>query len=180
MAFGQKYTRIKDPIKVQLFGDWDGVLLRLNHLPREIKEAARYGQRKSAEKIVKIVKDAIERNDHAVPMPPKNYNSKDSRPLVDSTTYVNAIKAWSKDRTYYAGVPLGTLSKNGRIELSYLAGILEHGNRNRNIQPRPHWAPAFTKFGGRRTAKRNVVMSIRRHLIKHDMPGFKLYFKDIF
>ena len=169
----------KNPIHFAMVGNWAGVEAALEALPSELKSSAMWGQRKSAEDFVKIVKGHIQNDD--LNLTPKSYNSNDSRPLVNNQLYLNSIKAWRKNGVYYAGVPMGIYEPSG-IQVSILASILEHGNRRGRamIPPRPVWSMSYRELGGKRQVKQNIVNAIHNKMKKLEMVGFIVNQKTLF
>lgn len=177
-SFKSTHRGRKGSITFQLYGDWVGVQQRLNALPKELKSSAEWGQRKAAEKYALMVKNKILSGDVR---PPKQVSNLDSRPLINTSVYVNAIRAWRKNYVYYVGIPAGEKHPTSKLaDIATLARLHEFGNKSRGIPARPVWGPVWEEFGGTPEIKRIIVRAIKNKISKMEIPGFEIRFKDIF
>jgi len=147
-------------INITLTGNWTGAKMGLAALPAALQSSSIYGQRKAAEKLVKIVKGHINNQDLSwLPLAPGT-NSGDPRILVDTEAYYNAIKAWRSNFTYYAGVPVSAMNHRG-ISISEIATRHEYGF---GVPERPLWRPSVDEMGGAKGMARIVSMAIYRKI----------------
>lgn len=164
----------KKGMRYSLVGNWSGVELALAGLPAALKSSAMWGQRKTAEKFAKMVKDNIKNG--KVEGPPKKYNSSDSRSLINDEHYVSSIKAWRQNGVYYAGVKKGvvTQAKSGSkpLEVATLAIIHEQGLGK--MPARPVWGPTWAEFGGNKQASKYVTQAILKKAAALKMIGFTI------
>jgi len=130
---------------VRFNGNWTKVTASLAALPTVLQSAAIWGQRKAAEKLVKIVKGHINNQDLNWPQPNNKSNSGDPRILVDSEAYLNSIKAWKKGDTYYAGIPSTARNAKG-IRIADYAILHEFGYDD--MPERALWRPSVEELGG--------------------------------
>lgn len=135
-------------------GDWTGVVIGLRALPGLVKSGGVWGQRKAAEKLVKIVKGHIDNQDLGwIP----SMGGGDPRTLVDTELYRNSIKAWKSGDSYYAGVPTNLYYPNGN-QVSTVAAEHEFG-LGKNIE-RPLWRPSVDELGGAEGVKKIIGKAI--------------------
>ena len=146
-----------------MVGNWSGVELALKALPLALKASAMWGQRKSAEKFVKLVKGHIKNAD--LGLPSKTYSSSDSRPLINDETYLNNVKSWRSKGIYYAGIPAGIIHPSAKMDIAILASILEHGLRS-DLPARPLWTMSYQEFGGPKAAQDEVVRAVKNKVAK--------------
>jgi hypothetical protein len=144
-------------IEIKMIGDWRGAKRGLQELPFMVKSSALWGQRKAAERLVKIVKAHINNQDLGWAPRSANTSSNDPRTLVDNEDYYKNIKAWRKNELYYAGVPRDKYNGKG-VRISDYATIHEHGAKG--LPARPLWAPSFQEVGGAKGIRAIIVDSI--------------------
>ena len=126
------------------FGGWQNVAMGMNKLPGELTGAAMWGQQKTAELYVKIVKGHIDAQDLSwEPLDPST-NSGDPRILVDTEAFRLAIKAWRSGYKYNAGVPKDAVDHRGRSIADYAA----KNEFGWGIIARPLFAPSYVDMGG--------------------------------
>ena len=70
-----KGLRNRSAIGFEMVGNWNGVEAALMALPHELRKSAMWGQRRAAERFVKIVKGHIRNDD--LGLESKKYNSSD-------------------------------------------------------------------------------------------------------
>lgn len=167
----------KAPMNFQIVGDWEGVAQALEQFPDTIQESAMWGQRKAAEKYIKVVKGHIKKDD--LGLAPKKYNSSDARPLINNEDYVNSIKAWRKKGIYFAGIKRGIIHPHAKMETATLAAILEHGTFKGGT-PRPVWGPSWKEVGGLKGMRGEVIKAINRKVVKLRTLGFAVKYRTIF
>lgn len=149
----------------EFLGNWDGVLMYLKSLPKEAVDAAQKAQLIVTQEYIKRLKDNIING--YVYGPPKKYHSHDSRLLINTSHYLDNISYWKKRKVYYIGIMPGIKSKNGNIELRFLASIHEFGNINRKIPARPVWIPTYNQIGGIHGPRKKIYRAIKAALLKH-------------
>lgn len=133
-------------ILIEPIGDWAGVKRKLNRLPYALKAASLWGQRKAGEKLVKIVKGHIDKQDLGWTPLKDPGRSNDPRVLVDQGTYRDNIKTWQKNYTRYVGVKKGVVNTRG--EQVWLIASL-HEFKSYNGGPyRALWEPSIEEMGG--------------------------------
>lgn len=156
-------------IEFNLIGQWAGVADALDMLPAEIQSSAVWGQRKVAERLIRIVKGHINDQDLGwEPLDPKT-NSGDPRILVDYEDYYSAIKAWKDLGTYYAGVPRTAKNRRG-ISIAFYAQLHEYGTSR--MPARPLWEPSFQEMGGNAGVNAIVATAIYNKIKKLRSKGF--------
>jgi hypothetical protein len=134
------------------FGDWAGAVIGLNALPSMIRSSGSYGQRKAAEKLVKIVKGHLNNQDLGWVKLNSKTESGDPRILVDTELYYRSIKAWKQGQNYYAGVPSTARYPKGN-RVSHVATIHEFGY---GVPERPLWRPSIEEMGGAEGIRRII------------------------
>lgn len=144
-------------INVSFNGNWAGVTLALRTLPLEVAAAAVWGQRKSAETLVKKVKGHINSQDLGWPQKSSQTLSNDPRILVDQGDYYAAIRAWKDGMTYYAGVKSSAINSRGARIVDY-ANMNEYGGGR--LPARPLWQPTIREMGGNSGFRNIVIMAI--------------------
>ena len=136
-----------------------------------VKNAAIAGQRKAAERLVKIVREHLNKQDLGWAERSSTTNSGDSRILVDYGEYYDAIKAWRKNDIYYAGVKNDAYNHRG-IQISKYAAYHEYGT---STEPaRPLWGPSMGDLGGSKGVRKIVIDSIYRKILELRNEGFDI------
>lgn len=158
-----RYTDITPPeIFFEKIGDWAKVEKTLAALPLAIKASADWGQRKVAEKLVKIVKGHIDNQDLGWAPLIHPQLSGDPRILVDYETYRNNIKTWQKGGSRYVGVKKDVRNRKG-IETWYYAAIHEyksyHGGPYRAL-----WGPSIKEIGGAQGVRKTIEEAIGKKI----------------
>lgn len=145
--------------KVTMFsyGPWNKITMNLAGLAPALQSSAVWGQRKSAERLVKIVKDHIDNQDLGWPKLSPDTLTGDPRILVDNQEYYNSIKAWKKGNTYFAGVPAGSVNSRG-IRISLIALVHEHGTAR--VPRRELWRPSVEELGHSKGVRNTIATSI--------------------
>jgi hypothetical protein len=144
-------------IGVSFIGDWTGVQAGLTALPQILKSSADWGNRKAAEKLVKIAKAHIDNQDLGWPALSSSSNSGDPRILVDTEDMRNSIKAWRQNYKYYAGIPMNAHNSRG-IRIADIAIMHEFGYGN--MPQRSLWGPSIQDLGGRKGIQKIVSDAI--------------------
>jgi len=130
-------------------GPWAWANMSLKMLGPELYASALWGQRKAAERYIKIVKGHIDNQDLGwVPLD-RATNSGDDRILVDTEAYRNSIKAYRKGGVYHAGVKRGATNSRG-ISINDYATAHEHGW---GVPRRPLWNLHLERWGVDRELK---------------------------
>jgi hypothetical protein len=140
-------NRLPSPeVTIGTFGDWAGVTAELNRLPATLKSSALYGQRKAAEKLLKIVKGHIDNQDlNWAPLIRPDL-SNDPRILVDNETYRNNIKTWQVGGQRFVGVKRDVINTRGQFV--WMVAAL-HEFKSYNGGPfRGLWTPSVEEMGG--------------------------------
>ena len=140
-------------IKLNLFGPWLGESRKIAELPKDIRNSAIRGQRKAAERLVRVVRNHLIYQDlkEWPELAPSTIRKKqgDSRILIDTEQYLNNIKAWRDNHIYYVGVKRGVTNENG-IEVARVAAIHEFKSEvTRGAPRRPLWEPSINDMGGK-------------------------------
>lgn len=152
------------PILIETFGDWAGVELKLSNLADDIKASAMWGQRKAAEKLVKIVKGHIDNQDLGWTPLVNPQNSGDPRILVDYSTYRDNIKTWQKNYSRYVGVKKDVLNNRGE-KVWMVAAIHEYKSYTGGPQ-RALWGPSTEELGGPTGITKIIHTAIRNKLMQ--------------
>lgn len=160
-------------ITLQIFGDWRKIQRALDSLPKAVKQSASWGQRKAAEKLIKIVKDHINHQDLGWSDRADSTNSNDPRILVDSGDYYAAIKAYSDRGTYYVGVKRNAFNSEG-TRISDYAVVHEYGWGD--IPARPLWRPSFEEINGSSGVRDIIMKSIHDRVKKLRNEGLEVNF----
>lgn len=163
-------------VQFQPFGPWVGATAAIESLPLLVRSSAIWGMRKSAEKLVKIVRGHIDSQDLNWPALSVRTNSGDPRVLVDTEQYRNSIKAYKVGNTYYAGVKPTAINDRG-IRISEYAQIHEIGGKN--IPARPLWGPSFEEMNGTAGIKAIVMGAIYSKLKVLESQGIEVRMRDI-
>jgi hypothetical protein len=158
-------------IQIKMIGNWKGAKRGLEELPLLVKSSALWGQRKAAERLVRIAKAHINNQDLGWAPRSERTNSSDPRILVDNEDYYKSIKAWRKDNIYYAGVPRDKYNGKG-VRISDYATIHEHGSDK--MPARPLWAPSFREIGGSKGVRQIIVDSIYNKVKILRSQGFEI------
>lgn len=133
-------------ISFTTIGDWAGVQRQFQELPQKLKASSMWGQRKAAEKLVKILKGHIDNQDLGWTPLAFPERSGDPRVLVDYQTYRNNIKTWQKGGERYIGVKKDVVSKNGNRTWQ-IAAVHEYKSYNGGPY-RALWGPSVKELGG--------------------------------
>lgn len=141
MKYGDR--RRKD-LRYSPIGPWSTVIRNIGELPRDIKTVYALSQLKILTRLVNIVKKHIFSDD--LELIPKEKPNNDPRPLIDTQSYVSAIRVWRDNYRGYAGVKRGVYEAKSGIEISRLGWMLEKGTDK--MPARPHWEPSITEMGG--------------------------------
>lgn len=150
-------------------GNWGEINRQFKNLPREVNSSIVWGQRKAAEKLVKIVKAHINNQDLGWAARSPRTTPNDPRVLVDMGEYYDSISAWRKYGVYYAGVPRDKYNSKG-TRISEYALINELGSGD--IPARPLWGPSFEELGGPHGVRDIVMQAIYRKLRELNTKGF--------
>jgi hypothetical protein len=161
-------------IEFVVLGNWERVTRAIEDLPKSIRVASVRGQKKAAEKLIKIVKGHINNQDLGWFQRSDSTHSGDSRILVDTEAYLNAIKFWRVGELYYAGVKRTAFNSKGE-RISDYALINEFGSAR--IPARPLWGPSFEEMGGEKGIKRIVSREIHNQARKLRQYGFEISFR---
>jgi len=151
---------------VKISGNWQGTLDFFKDIAttKEVKRAAFLGQRKFADKLLKIVLDHIDNQD--LGWADKKKPNNDPRVLVDMEDYYNHIRIYQEDYTVHVGVRRGDTNRLGK-SLWKIALTLEMGRDGRAaMEARPLWEPSLLEMGGRRALTAMVRDSIKKRLEK--------------
>lgn len=157
-------------INLRLTGNWIGARNGLASLPLILHSSSMWGQRKAAEKLVKIVKGHINNQDLNWAPLSSSTNSGDPRILVDTQAYLNSIKAWRQNYVYNVGVPLSAYNHRG-ISISEIATRHEYGF---GVPQRPLWIPSVQELGGPKGVAKIVSRAIFNKILKLRSQGFKV------
>lgn len=149
-------------IVVEPFGNWQEVEARIAGLPRAIKASAVWGQRKAAEKLVKIVKGHIDNQDLGWTPLKRPELSGDPRILVDYGTYRDNIKTWQKNYTRYVGVKKDVINHRG--ERVWMVAALHEFMSYHGGPYRPLWGPSVEELGGSKGIAGIIEQAISRKL----------------
>ena len=168
MPLGQ-YKSGSSPITFKKFGKWQQATIGLKTLGPELRASAMWGQRKAAEKYIKIVKGHIDNQDLGWVQLDGDTNSGDPRILVDTEAYRSAIKAWRSGYKYHAGVPKGAVNWRGVSIVDY-ATLHEHGWGD--MPKRPLWEPSYVEMGGKAGIKAIMTAAIYAKMSKLGIQGF--------
>lgn len=155
-------------------GDWAGVTAALYALPKVLRSSADWGNRKAAEKLVKIAKAHIDNQDLGWPGLSSSTNSGDPRILVDSEDMRNSIKAWRQNYKYYAGIPMTAYNSRG-IRIADYAIMHEFGFGN--MPQRALWGPSLKDLGGREGIKKIVSDAIYNKIKLLRAKGFEVDYR---
>lgn len=174
-----KRLKFGDGVYVEFMGNWDGVLDYLKTLPRDVLIAAQQAQARVAKRFAKEVKETILRGD--VDGPKKKYRGyKDSRLLINTSTYVSSIRATKEGKTWYVGIEPGYMDKKGKIELRFLAEIHEFGNPARHIPARPVWFPTYRRLGGIHASRKPIWESMKKAVNKRKPKEIRITYGKLF
>jgi len=157
-------------IEFKMEGNWSVPGDALRNLPKTLKSAGREAQKKTAEKIVKIAKRHIDKQDLGWKPRSERTNSADSRVLVDTEAYYRSIKAWKQGDSYLAGVPLGATNSKG-VPIIIYALAHEYGYK---VPRRPLWGPTYKEIGGRKGVKDIIKLAVAKKLLSLKRKGFKI------
>lgn len=145
-------------------GDWAGVESRLRRLPVDLKSSAAWGQRKAAEKLVKIVKGHIDNQDLGW-APLKNPESSgDPRVLVDYGTYRDNIKTWQKNNTRYVGVKKDVINHRG--ERVWMVAALHEFKSYHGGPYRALWTPSVKEMGEAKGVANIIEAAIAKKILR--------------
>lgn len=182
MAKNYKRLRTNIPtlqgIRIEPYGDWEGLQLIIDRLPRVIKEGYTKGAERVCKRILQIARKHIREQGGSLNWPPlsdSTVDMKDSLGLnggiyVLTGLYYQSMSYWTNNRNIFqVGIKSRVKNKfsGGRISVAQIATILEMGSVSRNIPPRPLWGPSYRiTFGGDPAAKRLIIWHIRDQLRK--------------
>lgn len=158
-------------IEFQIFGDWTKVRRGLAKLPRDVKEAAIEGQRQVAERLVKVVKGHINKQDLGWAPRSENSIAGDPRILVNTEAYLNSIKAFRKGGMYFAGVPRSAKDSEGRSIAEY---AVYHEEGTRNMPARKLWEPSIKEAANPAKVKQIVTRAIFNKVKQLRALGFEV------
>jgi hypothetical protein len=145
------------------FGPWSKALMATKHLDKDLHNAFLRGQEKALKKVARAVKEHIERQDLPVlTLNPKKRSNNDPRTLIDTRSYIDSIKTWRENYTYYVGVKSGLIEPKSKAEITKVAYWLEKGTRK--MVARPVWGPTFRELGGTKYLEKVVNETIEQYL----------------
>lgn len=147
-------------ISVEAIGDWAGVQTFLDNLPRYLDSSAKWGQRKAAERLVKIVKGHMDAQD--LGWEASTTASGDPRTLFDSGLYRQSIKTWQVSGTRLIGVKKDIYNRQGLPVWQYAA---LHEWKSFNGGPyRALWTPSVQEMGGPAGFKKIIETAIQNKI----------------
>jgi hypothetical protein len=148
-------------IEIRLEGDWRKTRRFLNVLPFTLKSAAAKGERAAAEKLVRIVRGHIKRQD--LGWQPNADDKDGDMILVDSGLYLSSIKSWKASNGYMAGVPNSVYNTQG-VRVADYAVYNEFGFGKGPA--RPLWGPSVEEMGGSKGIRDIITRSIALQVSK--------------
>lgn len=155
---------------IEFTGNWEVAGRILRQLPTTIKSAGVYGQRRAAERLVKIVRDHINNQDLGwAPRSSKSVEG-DSRVLVSSGDYYGSIRAWKNGDSYFAGVPKNSYNSKGIAIIEY---ALAHEYGFGSMPERPLWEPSYRDIGGKAGVQAIIKLAIKNKLDRLKTQGFE-------
>lgn len=150
-------------LQFKLVGNWELTAHMLRSLPRGVRNSALWGQRKWAQRLLRVVKGHLLNQDLNWPSASPSSQSRDKRLLIDSGTYLRSITLWQKAYSIHVGVRRGVYEPNGE-EVAFIATLHEVGAKG--VPQRELWGPSFEELGGREGIRQEVRRNIARRLVK--------------
>jgi hypothetical protein len=146
-------------IRFKFFGDWVGYTNKIRNLSPDLYASMLYGQRKAATRLAAVVVGHLKNQDIPGWEPKMNPSaSGDTRTLIDTGTYLNNIRAWRDNFSYYVGVKRGIKSSSG-VEVARYAMIHEAKSYTTGGPYRPLWGPSVEEMGGAE-GMRDIVKAV--------------------
>lgn len=164
-------------LHIEVYGPWAAEIRKLELLPSVIKPGMMIGQRKAAERLMKIVKGHIRNQD----MPFKKHGTRYAKQkakhghgtafLLSTGSYLNAIDTWQADGVRYVGVRHGNFDREAfykskgkrRVSISKVAMWNEQGTPF--AWPRPVWKNSLAEMGGEKGFRDIITDSIFTNLV---------------
>ena len=83
--------------------------------------------------------------------------------------YARSVTLVKGKKRTFVGLPIGIkkityTGKTSRKTLNQIAIMLEYGNRDGNLPPRPLWAPAFKAAGGKAALQKEIRNEVRKEI----------------
>lgn len=163
-----RQSRRLNDLTAKPIGDWNGAIKFFSRMGIEIKKKAVEAQWQSVKKLKQIVIGHLLAQDlnwgKLAPSTVKNKRENKGYVLIDTETYLNAIKVWKVGNTSFIGVKKGTMykRKTGNVNLERVAIWLEYGTRK--MPARPLWGPSIDEMGGKKGMRDFVADAIYRRL----------------
>lgn len=152
----------------------------IQSVPSILTKSYENGTRKFGEKLLRIVKKCLSTGmppaGSGVSWPPHAANTVKAlgeHTLLNWTgQYKRSVNIYHQRNRTYVGLPnnvkkIRKKGKESKKTLNQIAILLEYGNRDSNLPPRPLWAPAYKVAGGNKSLQKEIRNEIRKQLRKH-------------
>lgn len=134
-------------LKINTIGNWGGVMKAFTEMGFDINQAAKNGQISAAKKILKLVKNHIQKQD--LPweqLQRSTIRRKNSSDIyLDTHIYFESINYWWENKIIKIGVKRGISYPSNGPEVAQVGIWMELGTKY--MPARPVWGPSIEELG---------------------------------